>query len=83
MDGQLRIDSLFAFIVVDDDGTEGVPALSTPLGPMPMMGADLARVKSLEPIAQAWAQANGKSVSLVHFSRRTVQKVYQPDGTIS
>jgi hypothetical protein len=80
MEGQYRIDSLFAFIVVDDDGTEGVPALASPMGPIAMMGADLARVKSLEPHAQAYANASGKTVSLVHFSVRTLEKEIKPQG---
>lgn len=80
MDGQLRIDSLFAFIVVDDDGSEGVPGINSPMGPIPMMGADLARVKSLEPFAQDFANQTGKTVTLVHFSVRTEQKTYTREG---
>jgi hypothetical protein len=84
MDGQMRIDSLFAFIVVDDDFTEGVPAVDVPgFGAMPMMGADLAMVDVFRPHARAWAFQNGKPVTLVHFSRRTVQETYQPDGTVA
>jgi hypothetical protein len=83
MDGQLRIDSLWAFTIVDDDGTEGVPAIDSPYGPMPMVGADLAMVAKLRPTAQYIATQLGKPVSLVHFSVRTVQETYQPDGTIT
>ena len=84
MDGQMRIDSLFAFIVVDDDLTEGVPALDVEgIGLMPMMGADLAMVDVLRPHARAWAAHHGKPVALVHFSRRTVQETYQPDKSVT
>lgn len=75
MDGQERILSIFAFIVTDDDGTEGVPALSSG---MPLVGADLARVASLRPFAQMAADAYGKPVTLAHFSVRTDQEVIQP-----
>ena len=74
MEGQERILSIFAFIVVDDDGTEGVPAING----LPMMGADLARVAALRPFAQAAADEMGKPVTLAHFSVRTDQEVLTP-----
>lgn len=85
MDGQFRIDSMFAFVVVDDDGTEGIPTIDPGEGmpPYPMIGGDLAMVEILRPMAQAWARQNGKLVTLVHFSKRTVQEVYGPDGSVS
>lgn len=84
MKGQYRIDSLFAFVVIDEDGTEGVPAVPGPGGmQLPMVGADLAMVEMFKPLARRWAQENGRAVTLVHFSRRTVQEVYEPDGSIS
>jgi hypothetical protein len=84
MDGQMRIDSVFAFVVVDDDGTEGIPAfLAEGNVVMPMMGADLAMVDRLRPVARQWAIENGKAACLVHFSRRTVQETYEPDGSIT
>jgi len=78
VDGQERILSIFAFIVVDHDGTEGVPAVATPNGAMPLMGADLAMVDYLRPAAQAVADQMGKPVTLAHFSVRTDQEVIQP-----
>ncbi len=76
VEGQERILSLFAFIAVDEDGTEGVPALSSG---WPLMGADLARVESLRVYAQMAADQLGKPVTLAHFSRRTDQEVIQPN----
>lgn len=79
MDGQFRIDSLWAFTVVDDDDTEGIIAQVLPdVGTAPLVGADLARVRSLMPYAQLVATRTGKPVSLVHFSNRTVQEIFQP-----
>lgn len=75
MNGQERISSLFAFIIVDDDGTEGVPALSNG---MPLIGADLARVAALRPYAEEAARVYGKPVTLARFSVRVDQEVITP-----
>ena len=69
MKGQERIDEMFAFIVVDTDGTEGVPAIQTPTGAMPLMGADMARVESIRPFAEGMAKC-GLKVTLAKFSVR-------------
>lgn len=76
MSGQLRIDEVFAFVVLDDDGTEAIPQFRGPDGdPMPMLGADKARVESLRPMAKEIADRMGKPVELVRFStRETVEK---------
>lgn len=79
MQGQLRIDKLFAFVVIDDDGTEGIPAFLAPGGTaMPMVGADLARVDSLRPIAQKFARESDKTVRLYVFDNRAEVEVIQP-----
>lgn len=79
MDGQLQILSMWAFIVTDDDGTQGVVGTWLPgLGMQPLVGADLARVGSLRPYAQTVASRLGKPVTLAHFSARTDQEVIQP-----
>lgn len=84
MDGQEKILSLYAFVVIDDDGTEGVPAVEIEgVGALPMIGADLSMVKMFKPHARAWAKMNGKAVTLVHFSTRTAQETYEPSGAIS
>lgn len=79
MKGQLNIDALYAFIVRDDDGTEGLMGTMTPTGWMPMVGADLQRAASLEPIAQNLANASGKCVTLAHFSVRENVKEITPN----
>lgn len=79
-DGQDRILSLWAFTCLDTDGTEGVigaPMLGG-LGLMPLIGADLARIHSLRPYAQAVATATGRPVTLSHFSVRTDQETLVP-----
>lgn len=79
MDGQLRILSLWAFIIVDDDGTEGIIGMLGPQGTtLPLVGADLARVASLRPYAQQLATQTGKPVTVAHFSVRTDAEVLAP-----
>lgn len=78
MKGQLRIDQMFAYIVMDDDDTEGIPAFMANGMPMPMVGADMARVESLNPIAQEMAKELGKKVTLVRFSDRVEMEVFEP-----
>lgn len=79
MKGQFRILSLWAFTQVDEDGTEGVIGATVPgLGLTPLVGADLARIASLKPYAQAVAKTTGRPVTLSHFSVRTDQEVLQP-----
>ena len=70
MKGQLRIDQMFAFIAKDHDGTEGVCAMLVDGTWMPMVGADVARVESLKPIAQDLARQGGCDITLAVFSGR-------------
>lgn len=79
MKGQLNIDTLYAFIMRDDDGTEGLMGTMTPTGWMPLIGADLQRAASLEHIAQETADASGKCVTLAHFSVRENVKEITPN----
>lgn len=84
MDGQARILSIFAFIVTDEDGTEGVPAIEAPgLAAFPLMGADLATVAWMRPHAQRVAQESGKALTLAHFSVRTDSERLEPDGSVT
>ena len=71
-----RIDSIFAFVAEDsgpDD--EGVIGAMTVDGWMPLVGADMARVNALRPIARAVAQRLGKPVKLLRFTKREVLEV--------
>lgn len=80
MNGQLRIEEMYAYVVVDDDGTEGVPAFLARDGVtmMPMMGADVARADMLMAVAQRAATELGKTVTLVRFSVREEVRVIEP-----
>lgn len=79
MDGQLRIEEMFAFVVMDTDNTEGVPAFQSGQHLLPMVGADLAMVEKLRPMAQQFANANGLPITLVVFRTREEVEVIRPE----
>ncbi len=73
MRGQLRIDQMYAFIVLDDDNTEGIPAFESRSGTMvPMVGADMAMIERLRPLALRMAREMKKKITLVRFTNREV-----------
>jgi hypothetical protein len=77
--GRLRIEEMYAYVVMDDDNTEGVPAFQARDGMMmPMMGADMAKADMLLGLAQRAATQLGKRVTLVRFSVREEIKVIEP-----
>lgn len=72
-----RIEEMYAFIV-EDSGSDDEGVIGIQTGPgdggqrlwLPLVGADMARVNSLRPIAQGIGHQIGKKVTLVHFSNR-------------
>lgn len=72
MKGQLRIEQMYAFVVLDPaDNTEGVPAFQSPRGPMPMVGADMKMIDKMRPLAEAMAKQMGMKITLCRFEVRT------------
>jgi acyl-coenzyme A thioesterase PaaI-like protein len=69
----LRIETMYAFVSVDEMGDEGVIAFYDPAQDvwMPMVGADLAMIEYLRPKAEMTASATGRPVRLCHFTTRT------------
>ncbi|MBA7591648.1 hypothetical protein ES708_33808 [subsurface metagenome] len=66
-----RIEEMYAFVAEDsgpDD--EGVVGMNAGSGWMPLVGADMARVESLKPIARNIAAQTGKKIKLLHFTHR-------------
>ena len=66
-----RIEEMYAFVAEDsgpDD--EGIVGMGTRAGWMPLVGADMARVESLKPIARNIAAQTGKKIKLLHFTHR-------------
>jgi hypothetical protein len=79
MDGQLRIEQMYAFVVLDKDNTEGVPAFTGADGThYPMMGADMAMVEKLKPMATVIAKQMGVKVTLCRFEVRTELETIEP-----
>ena len=66
-----RIEGMYAFVAEDsgpDD--EGIIGMNTGSGWMPLVGADMARVESLKPIARRVAAETGKKIKILHFTQR-------------
>jgi hypothetical protein len=78
--GQLRIEQMYAFVMVDPaDNTEGVPAFAGPGGmAMPMVGADWKRVQSLRPVAEQMVRDHpGAKITLCRFEVRTELETFE------
>lgn len=76
-----RIERMFAFIVTNlDEDDEGIPAVKGSMGWMPLVGADMARVDMLLPMAESLANEMGKTLTLVEFSVRRVMQKITPQG---
>ncbi len=65
-----KVQEVFAFLMVGDDGDEAVPAVATPMGMMPMVAADKERLDSLREAAKLVADSQGKRVVLARFHLR-------------
>ena len=66
-----RIEEMYAFVAEDsgpDD--EGVVAMSVGNVMLPLVGADMARVESLKPIARNISVETGQRIKLLHFTHR-------------
>jgi hypothetical protein len=66
----LKIESITAFVAVDREGNEGIMAFNGPLGWMPMVCADEARVESIRPMAEKVREKTGVEYRVLRFSRR-------------
>lgn len=73
-----KIDEIFAFVSLDDEGEGIIGFLSSSGQWMPLVGADMKRVEALRPIAKDIAQQSGKTVRLLHFSTRHELEVIEP-----
>ena len=68
---ELKIEEMYAFIATEEDGQEGICAFQIKSGLwMPMVGADLKRVASLRPMAEAISKATGKQIEVCKFTNR-------------
>jgi hypothetical protein len=79
VNGPFEIKTLTAFIMRDNDGTEGIIGLKTPDGWMPCVGADEDRIRSLEPTVRMMVNAMGVTATLARFSVREDIKQIEPN----
>lgn len=75
----LKVDELWAWVSVDPtDQNEGVIAFNSPVGPMPMVGADRERMMSMRKFAEQTVQKSGIEVKLLRFTKRSEIEVLKP-----
>jgi len=66
----LKIEQMFAFIATDEKGDEGVCGFKGGDGWIPMVGADMAMVDKLRPIARMTAISTKTPIKLCVFTKR-------------
>jgi hypothetical protein len=73
-----KIESIYAFLSVDEFG-EGVMGATLPNGVfMPLVGADIERINSLKPIVLEAVKDTKKTVRLVKFTTREELEIIEP-----
>ena len=73
------IEEIWAYVVTESPGEEGIPAVSGTGGMViPLVGADGERMQSYRPHAVSIAADMGKQVKLVRFSNMEVIAVFDP-----
>lgn len=73
--GKRRIDEVWVFVSLDENGDEGVCGFMGPSGWMPMVAADAARLAVVYPLAQDLVDRFGAAVQLIRLSNRSVVDV--------
>ena len=74
-----RIERMFAYVATDpDDGSEGVCSVQIGTQHFPLIGADMDRMTSLWPHAEALAAATGSTIRLMLFDNATVIDTIDP-----
>lgn len=71
----LKIETIYAFVAQRPDSGEGIMGFLGPDGTMiPMIGADLERVKDLKPIADMMSRELKTPYKIYHFTKREIYK---------
>lgn len=65
-----RITEIHAITGIGDDDEEGIPAVFSEDGPVPMIASDRVRLELLTKMAQQLADETGRSFKIVKFSVR-------------
>lgn len=66
-----KIEKIYAFVITDEKGEEGIPAFST--GPMfyPCVASDKERINSIKEKLITLPMFKNKTIKLLEFSTRT------------
>lgn len=64
------IDAIYAWVATDPDGGEGICSFQLGDTHMPLVGADMDRIKSLRRFAESVRRISGYPVRLVRFGSR-------------
>lgn len=73
-----KVTEVYAFLAVDTDGAEGVPAAELGDMVMPLIAADADRLESLRPMAQSLASSYGMKITVVRFTNREDVETIHP-----
>ena len=73
-----RITEVIAFVALDSDGDEGIPAFWDGRLMLPLIAADSHRVESLLPIARRIAEETGIEIQVLRFTVREQIDVLNP-----
>jgi len=65
-----RITEVYAITAIGDDDEEGIPAISTSMGMMPLIAADERRLKQIMELGQKVANDMGRDFKVIKFSVR-------------
>lgn len=76
-----RIDALFAYVSVDAKGMEGIPAVRTEMGVMPLVCGDPRRLESMKELARSLKSSETISLSLYRFDRAECVDAVTVDGS--
>lgn len=70
----MKIIEMYAYVMTEADGTEGIPAIR--LGDMayPLVGADMARMDSFKPFVQDLLK-QGYPVKLLRFKLHSTEEI--------
>lgn len=75
----LKVDNMYAYLSVDqEDGNEGLVAIDTATGKMPLVGADMGRMLSYKPIVKNLVKTTGFKVRLYKFSSKKLLDEINP-----
>lgn len=66
------IEKIYAYVSIDNDGNEGIPAIKIGNDILPLVGADLDRMKSFKEYIFKLVESTGRSARLVEFSHRKI-----------